>query len=241
MKKKFIVTAFFLVTAGVAFAGEMTLGLKGTFSISTNKWADGEMEKIMENMRNTPGVENNRKSVMTGGGVDVFFRYDFLTVGKKFGFSLGVQPELGFHVGWGSNEKISFAGTQITAVDFTYNTLDIPILLTAGLKINKFRINVAVGPNFGFVLGKAKFKMEDLNMPDTTVNTKAYPFIMGLQTVAGVSCNFTKKHGITFDVRGIFDFTDLELAEKLNIRGNPIKAITRRTGIMLSLGYAYTF
>lgn len=73
MKTKFIVTAFFLVTAGVAFAGEMTLGLKGTFSISTNKWADGEMEKIMENMRNTPGVENNRKSVMTGGGVDVFF------------------------------------------------------------------------------------------------------------------------------------------------------------------------
>lgn len=253
MKKILVAAAVLLVTAGTLFAGDMTLGVRGALSLSGNKWANGEFKDSLDSglkfLRDL-GASDERKGVIVGGGADVFFRYDFLDIplGENLGFSLGVQPEVGFHAGWGANEKISMSTYYATIkanYDFTYNTIDIPILITAGLNISKVRVNIAVGPNFGFVLGP-KFSMdsEGIGMPDSqSESVKAStPVLIGMQAGAGVSYNFTKNHGIVLEVRGIFDFTDLKISEKdtawITI---PASAVTRRTGALISLGYAYTF
>lgn len=242
MKKMLVVAAVLLVTAGAVFAGEMTLGVKGSLAISANKWTNKVTQENMDAMYNLPGTKKERPGAVISGGGELFFRYDFLNMqfNDKLGLSVGVQPEIGIHAGWGVREKatVSILGlTETPTIDFTYNTLDIPIMITAGLNIGKFRVNVAVGPNFGIVLGKAKMKYKlGILGSDDTNDVKVSPFIMGMQAGLGLGFNFTKNHGIVFDARGIFDFMDLKSNEN-----DVSEPITRRTGVLLSLGYAYTF
>lgn len=262
MKKILVAVAVLLVTAGTLFAGEMTIGVRGALSLSGNKWADGEFKDTMDALVKSAKVYNDakdeRKGVIVGGGADVFFRYDFLDIpfSENLGFSLGVQPEIGIHAGWGANEKLSaslyFIGYKLgdlkANVDFTYNTLDIPILITAGLNISKVRVNIALGPNFGFVLGPKFIMSYETPMSKSELNDSVKadsPVLIGMQVGAGVSYNFTKNHGIVLEVRGIFDFTDLKLRAKVAKATGSLEEITapitRRAGALISLGYAYTF
>lgn len=248
MKKMLVAAAVLLVTVGAVFAGEATLGVKGSLSISSNKWTNGAVNDgvnaIIKTLETVGGVNFRPKAVLGGGG-ELFFRYDFISkqFNNTFGFSVGVQPELGFHFGWGVKEQVAANGVTMI-MDFTYNTLDIPVLLTVGLNIGKFKVNIAAGPNFGFALGNPKLKTEMTGLGSQTKGVEVTPFLMGMQVGLGLGFNFTKHHGIIFDARGIFDFTDLKTNYPTNFYilqifdGQPI---TRRTGVLLSLGYAYTF
>lgn len=238
--KKLLVAVVILGYVGRAFAFDATVGAKGTMSISGTKLADGGIKKMLD-----AGTGIERTSTITGGGFDIFFRCDFvnININDKLGFSFGVQPEVGMHFGWGANQKGALPGPRGAKMpydfSFKYNTLDVPLLLVAGLDISKFDINVAVGPNFGFVLGKAKMQTGTARpLPSFDGQAKVAPFLMGMQTGLGFAFNLTEHHGIVLDARAIFDFQPLILKETW---GGPEGPVTKRVGALISLGYAYKF
>lgn len=247
--KKLLVAVVILCCVGKMFAIDATAGIKGNMSISGNTLADGGIKKML----NSDATDVERSTAIIGGGFDVFFRCDFININinDKLGFSFGVQPEVGMHIGWGANQKgtakVKLPGmpAQVPAqpmpYDFTfkYNTLDIPLMLVAGLDISKFNINVAVGPNFGFILGKAKMKTGTTGRaPKLDGQAKVAPFLMGMQTGLGFAFNLTEHHGFLLDARAIFDFMPLILKEDW---GGPEGPVTKRVGALISLGYAYKF
>lgn len=247
--KKLLVAVIILGCVGRVFAIGATVGAKGTMSVSGTTLADGGIKEMLDS--DAIGVE--RTAAMIGGGFDVFFRCDFvnININDKLGFYFGVQPEVGIHFGWGANQKgtsmVKFPGMparvppQPMTYDFTfkYNTVDIPLLLVAGLDISKFSINIAVGPNFGFVLGKAKMQTGTTGRaPRLDGQAKVAPFLMGMQAGLGFAFNLTEHHGIVLDARAIFDFMPLILKEDW---GGPKGPVTKRVGTLISLGYAYKF
>lgn len=247
MKKIVMISAVLLLAAMTISAGEMTLGVKGSLALSANKWGSDAQEMVdafTEGVKSS-GFSHKRKSVIAGGGVSVFFRYGFWDKPLKddLGLFLAVQPELGLHGGWGAQEKYSYMNLSAN-LKGSYTTLDIPVLLVFGANIKKFKVNAALGPNFGFVLGKTKIKMSGSNAFGSASlfdeESKAQPFLMGMQIGAGFGYNFTRHHGIVVDIRGIIDFMDVKSGED-NYYFKKGDSLARRGGAFISVGYAYTF
>lgn len=86
------------------------------------------------------------KKVLPGFGAGLYARWDLPIV--PF---LGIQSGLDFYAGNG----MKFAGEK-SSLTYSYNTLDIPVLVTFRLPLGLVKTTLYAGPNFSFPVGKVK-------------------------------------------------------------------------------------
>lgn len=90
------------------------------------------------------------KKVLPGFGAGLYARWDLPIV--PF---LGIQSGLDFYSGNGMKFGEEIAGEK-SSLTYSYNTLDIPVLVTFRLPLGLVKTTLYAGPNFSFPVGKVK-------------------------------------------------------------------------------------
>lgn len=120
--------AFSSVSVGVRANGGLNLGTKEAT----------EMDDFLD------------KKVLPGFGAGLYARWDLPIV--PF---LGIQSGLDFYARNGIKAGGEDAGEEISFT-YSYNTLDIPVLVTFRLPLGLVKTTLFAGPNFSFPVGKVK-------------------------------------------------------------------------------------
>lgn len=120
--------AFSSVSVGVRANGGLNLGTKEA----------GKMDDFLD------------KKVLPGFGAGFYARWDLPIV--PF---LGIQSGLDFYSGNGMKFGGEDAGEK-SSLAYSYNTVDIPVLVTFRLPLGLVKTTLFAGPNFSFPVGKVK-------------------------------------------------------------------------------------
>ena len=182
------------------------------------------------------------------------FGYKF-DAGKSFDFGfaafvniplvagIGIQPELGFsHNSVGMKISQEFFGESYTGKGwFSYNAIDIPVLVTYGIKVNdSLTITPLLGPKFSIPVGKIKStsEMNGEKFESDPVKVGS-PLLFGI--VFGADVAFKLGPGaIVGDIR--YDLGLTKLKQKYEFAGQTEKVdlVTPRA-LTLSVGYQLAF
>lgn len=120
--------AFSSVSVGVRANGGLNLGTKEA----------GKIDDFLD------------KKVLPGFGAGLYARWDLPIV--PF---LGIQSGLDFYAGNGIKAGGEDAGEEFSFT-YSYNTVDIPVLVTFRLPLGLVKTTLFAGPNFSFPVGKVK-------------------------------------------------------------------------------------
>lgn len=120
--------AFSSVSVGVRANGGLNLGTKEA----------GKMDDFLD------------KKVLPGFGAGLYARWDLPIV--PF---LGIQSGLDFYARNGIKAGGEDAGESYS-ITYSYNTVDIPVLVTFRLPLGLVKTTLFAGPNFSFPVGKVK-------------------------------------------------------------------------------------
>lgn len=225
MKKLVVFAAMITIVASLATAEiGLAVGAKGAVGLSLGTtFVDGLF----------PSTSKQAPTVNAGGAV--FARYE-LPFALPLDSKLGVQLDVGFNANNGSSMKTDLIILEQKDT-VSFNTLDIPLLITYRLPINSLLdVRAGVGPNFGIALGKIKATTKENGVKVYTgEDDAASKLLIGLMANVGVGINLGP--GVLLaDVRFLNDFTKLAAGDK----NNKTDLLTRRN-LSLSVGYEMKF
>lgn len=228
MKKIVVFTAIFVAVTSLATAEiGLAVGAKGVagFPAGTT-FVDGLF----------PSTSKQVPTVNGGGAI--FVRYE-LPLALPLDSKLGVQLDVGFNANNGSSIEYEIPILGKSKQTISFNTLDIPLLITYRLPIGSLLdVRAGVGPNFALVLGKVKFAsyLAGTKLPTIEVDI-ASKLLIGILADVGVGINLGPG-ALLVDVRFLNDFT--KLAVDANGNGNKMDFLTRRN-LSFSVGYEMKF
>lgn len=227
--KKIIAMAVVAVVAVSMVCAQITVGAKGTFGMNLGSQLADNGFKTM--------FKDSKDAFMVNGGGSIYGRYNM-----PFLPALGVQLEFGLTANNGAGIKGEMGemgeemGNLKGGLQFSYLSLDIPLIVTYDIPVSSIVITPMVGVNFSIPVGKLKVKAEvdgtkvDMGMDDLKVTG----FIPGI--VAGVEVGIPVGPGsVTAGLSYVNDFTPV----KGKMEGIDEKAdILTRRNFNISLGYA---
>lgn len=223
MKKIVVFAAMFVAVASLATAEVgLAVGAKGVIGLPAGTTLE---QKLGDGEKMVPTAN--------GGGA-VFIRYE-LPFALPLDSKLGVQLDVGFNANNGGaieNKDLKCKSTV------SFNTLDIPLLITYRLPIGSLLdVRVGVGPNFGIVLGKMKqtVVLDGKKLDPVGESDVASKFLIGLMADVGVGLNLGPG-ALLVDVRFLTDFTKFAIGDK----DNKLDLLTRRN-LSFSVGYEMKF
>jgi len=210
-------------------AGRFTFGARGGFQAGIGKTTDA-FKTLENNLGDT--LSGNKINVDEQAGVG-----GNLVLSAAYGFtnSIGLQTELNFMIGQG--KELRHTSNNSNYIEFSYSTLDIPLLLKVNFLSTQSRFGVLGGPYFTLPLGQASITYNGaFNNSDEKTDISApnfgYTFglyggfsLMGLRWVA--------------DIRYIQDFGTSTL-KKWGAVGATNLGFMNRRGIVVSVGAEYT-
>lgn len=201
--------AFSSVSVGVRANGGLNLGTKEA----------GKIDDFLD------------KKVLPGFGAGLYARWDLPIV--PF---LGIQSGLDFYAGNGIKFGGEIAGEKLS-LTYSYNTLDIPVLVTFRLPLGLVKTTLYAGPNFSFPVGKVKVSATGLGS-----ETDGEAFDIDSIMVFGMQAGIDTSLGLgpldlVLGLRYINDFANTKV-KTLDSVGEDF--LTRRN-LILSLGVEFGF
>lgn len=201
--------AFSSVSVGVRANGGLNLGTKEAT----------EMDDFLD------------KKVLPGFGAGLYARWDLPIV--PF---LGIQSGLDFYAGNGIKFGGEIAGEKLSSA-FSYNTLDIPVLVTFRLPLGLVKTTLYAGPNFSFPVGKVKVSATGLGS-----ETDGEAFDIDSIMVFGMQAGIDTSLGLgpldlVLGLRYINDFANT----KIKISESVSEDLLTRRNLILSLGVEFGF
>lgn len=171
------------------------------------------------------------KKVLPGFGAGLYARWDLPIV--PF---LGIQSGLDFYAGNGIKFGGEIAGEKLS-LTYSYNTLDIPVLVTFRLPLGLVKTTLYAGPNFSFPVGKVKVSATGLGS-----ETDGEAFDIDSIMVFGMQAGIDTSLGLgpldlVLGLRYINDFANTKV-KTLDSVGEDF--LTRRN-LILSLGVEFGF
>lgn len=175
----------------------------------------------------TDSVDILDKKVLPGFGAGLYARWDLPIV--PF---LGIQSGLDFYAGNGIKYAVEVVGVKRSIVS-SYNTLDIPVLVTFRLPLGLVKTTLFAGPNFSFPLGK-------LNVKGKTDNSLSFDIdsimVFGMQAGIDTSLGLGPLD-LVLGLRYINDFDGIKVIKDSELE---FGSLTRRN-LILSLGVEFGF
>lgn len=171
------------------------------------------------------------KKVLPGFGAGLYARWDLPIV--PF---LGIQSGLDFYAGNGIKFGGEIAGEKLS-LTYSYNTLDIPVLVTFRLPLGLVKTTLYAGPNFSFPVGKVKISATGLGS-----ETDGDTFDMDSTMVFGMQAGIDTSLGLgpldlVLGLRYINDFANT----KVKILDSVGEDFLTRRNLILSLGVEFGF
>lgn len=201
--------AFSSVSVGVRANGGLNLGTKEAT----------EMDDFLD------------KKVLPGFGAGLYARWDLPIV--PF---LGIQSGLDFYAGNGIKFGGEIAGEKLS-LTYSYNTLDIPVLVTFRLPLGLVKTTLYAGPNFSFPVGKVKVSATGLG---SETDGKAFDIdsimVFGMQAGIDTSLGLGPLD-LVLGLRYINDFANT----RIKTSGNVSDDFLTRRNLILSLGVELGF
>ena len=216
--KKIILALVLLCVIFFFFFSSVSLGVRanGGLNLGTKEATDSE--------------ENLDKKVLPGFGAGLYARWDLPIV--PF---LGIQSGLDFYAGNG----IKFGGEdagESYSLTCSYNTLDIPVLVTFRLPLGLVKTTLYAGPNFSFPVGKVKVSATGAG---AKVEGDAFEFdsimVFGMQAGIDTSLGLGPLD-LVLGLRYINDFANTKVKTLDDSRSGDF--LTRRN-LILSLGVQF--
>ena len=175
----------------------------------------------------TDSVDIPDKKVLPGFGAGLYARWDLPIV--PF---LGIQSGLDFYSGNG----MKFAGEK-SSLAFSYNTLDIPVLVTFRLPLGLVKTTLYAGPNFSFPVGKLNAKTEsDDSGAEKETSDMDSTMVFGMQAGIDTSLGLGPLD-LVLGLRYINDFANT----KVKILDGVSEDFLTRRNLILSLGVEFGF
>lgn len=201
--------AFSSVSVGVRANGGLNLGTKEA----------GKMDDFLD------------KKVLPGFGAGLYARWDLPIV--PF---LGIQSGLDFYSGNGMKFGGEDAGESYS-LTYSYNTVDIPVLVTFRLPLGLVKTTLYAGPNFSFPVGKVKVSATGAG---SKIESDASEFdsimVFGMQAGIDTSLGLGPLD-LVLGLRYINDFANTRIKYSDSISDD---FLTRRN-LILSLGVEFGF
>ncbi|MBO8458024.1 MAG: outer membrane beta-barrel protein [Spirochaetes bacterium] len=171
------------------------------------------------------------KKVLPGFGAGLYARWDLPIV--PF---LGIQSGLDFYSGNGIKYAEEDAGESYS-LTYSYNTLDIPVLVTFRLPLGLVKTTLFAGPNFSFPVGKVKGSATGAG---AKVEGDAFEFdsimVFGMQAGIDTSLGLGPLD-LVLGLRYINDFANTRIKYSDSVSED---FLTRRN-LILSLGVEFGF
>lgn len=226
--KKLLVSAVVAVMIVSAATAQITVGAKGIFGIGAGTSLEGDMAEGLDMLKDM-GADVSKK-VLLGGGGGLYVRYNLPMLS-----ALGFQTELDILANNGTGFTATMGG-QVMKSDFSYTSLELPILVTYDFNVGPVTLTALAGPHLSFPLGKVKAETKDFGKKpekhDFGIDSKA---LFGM--TFGMAVGFPVGPGsIVGDIRYLNDFSKL----RAEAYGSVNDVLTRRT-LNISLGYQMTF
>lgn len=137
MKKIILALVLLCVIFPLAFSS-VSLGVRANGGLNLGTKEATEMDDFLD------------KKVLPGFGAGLYARWDLPIV--PF---LGIQSGLDFYARNGIKAGGEDAGESYS-ITYSYNTVDIPVLVTFRLPLGLVKTTLFAGPNFSFPVGKVK-------------------------------------------------------------------------------------
>lgn len=137
MKRVVLVLVLLCVIFPLAFSS-VSLGARVNGGLNLGTKEAGKMDDFLD------------KKVLPGFGAGLYARWDLPIV--PF---LGIQSGLDFYAKNGIKTGGEDAGEEFSFT-YSYNTVDIPVLVTFRLPLGLVKTTIYAGPNFSFPVGKVK-------------------------------------------------------------------------------------
>lgn len=230
--KKIITFTFVAITAVSIACAQSVFGFKGTFGMNFgSKFTDEFSNSFIAYLEDLTGEKiSATDALMLNGGGSVYCRYNMPSAP-----SLGVQWEVGFTVNNGAGKEVIIQGQKLTT-EYSYLSIDMPLLLTFNIPASSLMITPMIGINFSVPSGTPKIKEEFAGQKANTKmdGFKVTGFIPGF--IAGIEASIPVSSGaITVGASYINDFTPVKV-EQEGYRGT-LDLILRRN-FNVSFGYA---
>lgn len=202
--------------ASAALAADINLGFRGNLGFNTgSKWEGraGEPFNFSDN------------DLMLGFGLAVYANFGLTKGGPG---TIGIQPELNFHVRNGVYYDSS------TDVWFTGMSFDVPVLFTYRIPINSFMIGFGIGPYLSvpcFMEAHSKN-----NYQETITDYKNENIDFGFAFDINFGINFRSGRFIV-DLRYVTDLTVTKAS--MDTAGAPTHDVFTRRNLLLGFGYEF--
>lgn len=215
MKKIIALVAVAAISVSMVCA-QITVGAKGTFGMNLGSQLDKK-------------ADDAKDAFAVNGGGSIYGRYNM-----PFLPELGVQLEVGMTFG----NAIGYAKDNKNSMYYSYNSFDIPLLVTYDIPVSSVVITPMLGMNFSIPFGAptAHSKVDGEKDSKKVDNTKVTGFIPGL--VAGVEVAIPVGPGsITAGLSYVNDFTPVK--SKREFGGTTVEnEVGIRRNFNISAGYA---
>ena len=217
MKKIIALVAVALVTVSMVCAEiGLTVGAKGTFGMNLGSTVDEKTDDM-------------KAAFAVNGGGSIYGRYNM-----PFLPALGVQVEAGMTFGNAIGEAKDNKNYGYTS----YNSFDIPVLVTYDIPVSSLVITPMLGMNFSIPFGTPTehFALDGEKDSEKMDGAKATGFIPGL--VVGVEVGIPVGPGsVTAGLSYVNDFTPVK--GKAEFGGTTIETkLGIRRNLNISVGYA---
>lgn len=218
MKKIILALVLLCVIFPLAFSS-VSLGVRANGGLNLGTKEAGKMDDFLD------------KKVLPGFGAGLYARWDLPIV--PF---LGIQSGLDFYARNGMKFGEEIAGEKLS-LTYSYNTLDIPVLVTFRLPLGLVKTTLYAGPNFSFPVGKVK-----VSATGAGAEADGDAFDMDSTMVFGMQAGIDTSLGLgpldlVLGLRYINDFTNT----KMKISESVSEDFLTRRNLILSLGVEFGF
>lgn len=219
--KKLIASVTMALVLTVAATAQVAVGVKGIGGMSLGTSLPEEMEEQI-----AAAPEMLKKSSVFAGGFGIYGRYYIPALPE-----LGIQAEVDMLFNNGVSLDMDM-GIMKMSMTYTYNTIELPVLVVYDIKAGPVTIGLNAGPNFVIPFGKLTASNEaagEVEKTDVDITSK---FIVG--AIGGADVKFDMGP-VTLGVGLQYEADFMPIMADLDPSGEPAEGLTRR-GLRVSVG-----
>lgn len=226
MKKVLVLVAAAILTSAAFAEKVVEVGVKGGLLLNAGTKLDNDF------------IDDEEQKMTLGGDVGIFGHFGLVEIGKG---ALSLQPEVFFSLGNGTKTEYKEDNWSSTS-KYSYNSLDIAVLLGYDIQLGKARLTPFLGPKVGIPLGKLKSKQESKyegESEEETYESKLKGATIGMDFGVGFAIPLGK-FVLGADVRYGIDFNKVKAEDDWD-EDNDVMDVLRRgaLGINITAGWRF--